>query len=92
MEDSLSPSRGARHPPPKKPQDAASDALFLRPFMLKLFDRKDLCVNFLNARYHIPGGWNGCISHAPFIRPESTKIVQLFYGSALKTHWSTKVL
>src|ERR1700730_10522633 len=31
---------GARRPP-KKPQDAASGALFLRPFMLKLFDRED---------------------------------------------------
>ena len=31
---------GARRPP-KKPQDAASGALFLRPFMLKLFDRGD---------------------------------------------------
>jgi hypothetical protein len=42
---------GARRPP-KKPQDAASGALFLRPFMLKLFDREDLCVDFLNACYH----------------------------------------
>jgi hypothetical protein len=31
---------GARRPP-KKPQDAASGALFLRPFMLKLYDRED---------------------------------------------------
>jgi hypothetical protein len=31
---------GARRPP-KKPQDAASGALFLRQFMLKLYDRED---------------------------------------------------
>ena len=31
---------GARRPP-KKPQDAASGALFLRKFMLKLYDRED---------------------------------------------------
>jgi DNA-directed RNA polymerase specialized sigma24 family protein len=31
---------GARRPP-KKPQDAASGVLFLRPFMLKLYDRED---------------------------------------------------
>jgi hypothetical protein len=42
---------GARRPP-KKPQDAASGALFLHTFMLKLFDREDLCVNFHNAQYH----------------------------------------
>jgi DNA-directed RNA polymerase specialized sigma24 family protein len=31
---------GARRPP-KKPRDAASGALFLRQFMLSLFDRED---------------------------------------------------
>jgi hypothetical protein len=31
---------GARRPP-KKPQDAASGVLFLRKFMLKLYDRED---------------------------------------------------
>jgi hypothetical protein len=31
---------GARRPP-KKPQDAASGALYVRQFMLKLYDRED---------------------------------------------------